>query len=240
MNDLQLYFNTLAKGGFQSCEIMAIDVQREYCDPTYDGTHDERRGTVETENVSAEIGRCIPQFRDLGVDISWIYSYQDSPLPRSPLKSFGGFHNVQIDRKRDRFFSKYEDSVFATGGIINQTLMLAGLSPLKTQYYKSLKRRNKSTLLVCGFNLSACVRSSVRDAMLQGFDIVMLEDLCANDRPNPSTKNGWIDFNEQIGKVRVQARFNKKYRLSRRGDVHIMPSRQALSFMQKGIYTPRA
>src|SRR5690606_13168265 len=64
---------------------------------------------------------------------------------------------------------------------------------------KILEEHKRTTLLACGFNLNACVYSTVMDARKNGFDVCVLRDLTGNDNENDRSKTA-----EKIIKMRNQ------------------------------------
>jgi nicotinamidase-related amidase len=228
-----LAFDLISKASTkpEDCVLMVVDVQRHFCDPSYRDKYGEPRGSDHTDEVAKSIAKAIPQFRQLGVDVSWIYSHEYSFWPRSSLKSFGGFHLAEPDRKKDQFFAKYDDSIFQPTGLISHFMWANGLPAPKTAFEKYLRQQNKKTVITCGFNLSACVRSSARDALSNGFNVIALEDLCANDNENPSTENGWFDFRERMARYKVE--YNPFKPRTERGDYDIQPSSLVLSKLRQ-------
>jgi nicotinamidase-related amidase len=75
-----------------------------------------------------------------------------------------------------------------------------------------LDKDGQRLLLTCGFNLSACVQSTVMDARKAGFDVCVLEDLTAN------TDDIWNDAELSLNQMR-------------RAGAFIAPAQKVLTFL---------
>ncbi len=138
--------------------LLVIDVQEEFCDPK------QGRGNSETTEVSKRIKSLIPEFRKAGVPTYVIYfSYQE----KKPHEI--DFYMFSPD-KQDVLIAKNADSAFEGSDI-----------------RKVLDEHKRTTLLACGFNLNACVYSTVMDARRNGFDVCVMRDLTGNDNCNDRT-----------------------------------------------------
>lgn len=186
------------------CVLAVIDAQRGYCDPSYK-IADEVRGTALTDSICRKMAVQVPRFRQAGLQVAWIFALEEMVWSNPWRHSFGGFHHVQPDKSRDKFFGKYADSAFHATGLVSHFMVASGYAPPKTGFHRYLERKQKATILLSGFNLSACVRRSARDAIRCGFDVIMLEDLCANDAANPSQQAGWRHFRDKMQHYRVKA-----------------------------------
>lgn len=137
--------------------LVVIDVQKEYCDPK------GRRGNPETEAVSERIQSLIPEFRKAGIPVYAVYfSCEEKSKPEEI-----DFYKFSPEPD-DTLVRKNRDSAFKGSNI-----------------REILRRDNRKLLLTCGFNLSACVASTVQDARSEGFDVCLLHDLTGNDNENP-------------------------------------------------------
>jgi nicotinamidase-related amidase len=135
--------------------LLVIDVQEEFCDPK------QGRGNSETTEVSKRIKSLIPEFRKAGVPTYVIYfSYQDKKPHEIDFYMF-------FPDKQDVLIAKNADSAFEGSDI-----------------RKVLDEHKRTTLLACGFNLNACVYSTVMDARRNGFDVCVMRDLTGNDNCN--------------------------------------------------------
>jgi nicotinamidase-related amidase len=135
--------------------LVVIDVQKEFCDPA------GARGNAETREVSERIKRLVPEFRKAGIPTYVVYF---SKKAKHPWRI--DFYKFKPD-KGDVLIPKSDDSAFRGSNI-----------------RKVLERDNRKTLLACGFNLNACVRRTLLDAVAQGFDVHLLRDLTGNDNNN--------------------------------------------------------
>jgi len=151
--------------------LLVIDVQEEFCDPK------QGRGNSETTEVSKRIKSLIPEFRKAGVPTYVIYfSYKE----KKPHEI--DFYMFSPD-KQDVLIAKNADSAFEGSDI-----------------RKVLDAHKRNTLLACGFNLNACVYSTVMDARKNGFDVCVMRDLTGNDNCNrPSETANKIQKMEKEG-----------------------------------------
>jgi nicotinamidase-related amidase len=140
--------------------LLIVDAQKKYCDPALAGgkPDDEYCGTPETDAVAERIASLLPAFRAAGVEIYFVYL---SPFERRPETV--DFHRV-APQEGDKFSQKFDDSAFAN----------IRLAP-------ALESPRRKTLLVCGFNASACIRETAIDGCRRDFDVWVMPDLCAND-----------------------------------------------------------
>jgi nicotinamidase-related amidase len=136
--------------------LLVIDVQREFCDP------DGRRGNAETAEVSKRIQSLVPEFRKAGVPIYAVYFSEEKKKNASDID----FYEF-TPHPDDVLVAKNADSAFKGSNI-----------------KKILQRDKRKTLLTCGFNLNACVKSTAMDALIEGFDVCLLRDLTGNDNGN--------------------------------------------------------
>lgn len=134
--------------------LLVIDVQKMFCDPQ------GRLGNAQTEEVSKRIQSLVPEFRKAGVPVYAVY--------------FGGEKEAsEIDFYK--FRPAQEDTLVAKSDV----------SAFKSSDIKNtLQKDGKKLLLTCGFNLSACVLSTVMDARAEGFEVCLLRDLAGDDNDN--------------------------------------------------------
>lgn len=135
--------------------LLVIDVQKEFCDPAGE------RGNKETADVAERIRNIVPAFRAANIPTYAIYF---SCAPKGPSEI--DFYKFTPD-PHDQLIAKNKNSAFEG-------------STIKT----ILKTDKRKTLLVCGFNLNACIYSTVVDARRNGFDVCLLRDLVGNDKYN--------------------------------------------------------
>ena len=139
---------------------MVIDAQKEFCSPW---RLMGRRGTWETRRTCIKIANQIPRFRHYGATIYNIY------FDHNPMASAASidFYKYKPDFNHDWFVRKSGDSAFrGTDGKLEA----------------HLHDQNIDTLYICGFNTTACVRSTVLDALSCDFNVRIFQDLTANDR----------------------------------------------------------
>lgn len=138
--------------------LLLIDIQKKYCDPA------GHRGTAETAAVARKIASIVPAFRAAGLPLYPVYAHRSYDAPDIDFYEF-------IPAPHDTVIRKDADSAFK-GSKINTIL----------------RRDGCRTLLVCGFNLNACVFDTVCDALDAGYAVWLLRDLTGNDRRNPQER----------------------------------------------------
>lgn len=134
--------------------LLVIDVQKEFCYPG------GRRGTQETDKVAGRIASIVPEFRAAGIPVYAVYWTQ---RPKQGPHT-AGFYRF-LPEPKDIFFGKTSNSAFADGSLS-----------------VTLRQKGHSNLLVCGFNLAACVQDTVLDGNRLGFKTFLLSDLTGDDR----------------------------------------------------------
>ncbi len=142
--------------------LLVIDVQKEFCaeQNVIDRLllHD-RSGNRETEEVAEKIQSIVPEFRKAGIPVYVVYC--DFAASRRP-----NFHKFK-PASGDMMIPKSTNSAFAV------------------QTFKDiLHQEGHENLLVCGFNLNACVMDTAIDGVRLGFNVSVLRDLCGNNSPN--------------------------------------------------------
>lgn len=135
--------------------LVIIDVQSKYCDPKGE------RGNKETLKIAKRIQRLAPEFRKANIPVYVVY-FSDKPQKAKKIDFF------QFKPETgDILISKNDDSAFQGSDI-----------------KEILQQHGRKKLLTCGFNLNACVFSTVIDGLGEGFDIRLLRDLTGNDNNN--------------------------------------------------------
>lgn len=145
--------------------LLVVDVQPEFASAAR-----PLAGNKYTELVSHRIAALLPNFRRAGVQVYPIYFRMDSDYLRGtlfhpPESLFFKFTPVA----QDKIVAKSENSSFA--GVEE----LSGL-PLQA----ALERDGRDTLLVCGFNLFACVLETITDIRALPYRRYLLRDLSGN------------------------------------------------------------
>jgi nicotinamidase-related amidase len=136
--------------------LLLIDIQKEFCDPT------KSRGNDETVVVSHRILSASFEFRAIGLPFYPIYFTRSREEPLKKIDYYGF-----VPKAKDTVIQKNTDSAFDSSDIDS-----------------ILKRDGHTDLLVCGFNLNACVRDTVLDAANNGFKVTLIRDLTGNDKWN--------------------------------------------------------
>ena len=114
------------------------------------------RGNDETISIAGQIATLAPAFREAGATLYAIYI---SSVPER------NFHRFIPDEESDIIVPKDDESAFRGSNI--QTL---------------LKKNGHTHILACGFNLSACVKETAKDACKKKYDTTLLKDLTGNGR----------------------------------------------------------
>ncbi len=156
---------------------LIVDVQDEICNPQ------GLRGTRETGRTARRIARLAPLFNRAGLTTFWIYTDRTFEGPQT---AGGGFYAVRPRRTgRAILLPKSRNSAFA-GTALN----------------RELKERGITTLLISGFNLSACVIETARAARKLGYTVIILRDCTADDSTNTEYSARTARFCEQKGLFR--------------------------------------
>ena len=112
-------------------------------------------GNDETVAVSKHIGSLAPEFRKASVPVYAVYC----SIPGSRQTDFYEFEPCF----GDVLIGKNRDSAFAGSNIRD-----------------ILEKDHMKLLLICGFNLNACLKETISDARKAGFDVCLLRDLAGN------------------------------------------------------------
>lgn len=120
------------------------------------------RGNNDTRDTTARLLSALPHFRALGIPVYPVYT-RDEP-DEAP-----GFYKFR-PAPGDKLLRKTDDNAF-----------------YHTNTTRTLRDDGRQTLLMCGFNLNACVKATALGALYQKFDVRVLRDLSGNDCENPSS-----------------------------------------------------
>ncbi len=134
--------------------LLVIDVQKRFADPN----HRNGSGTEETKEVSERIASIVPEFRKAAIPVYAVY-YRN--------KNKRGLDAYKFKPKKgiDEIIMKNATSSFEGSDIRN-----------------ILKENGIKKLLICGFNLSACVKQTIIHARKDDdFEVCLLEDLSADN-----------------------------------------------------------
>ena len=136
--------------------VLVIDVQKHFCDPA------QARGTQDTDKIAKHIANIVPAFRKAGLPIYNIY-YSHEDVARDYID----FHHYAPE-KADITHAKYRASAFEGehGGA----------------FAAQLKAHGHKHLLLVGFNTSACIAETVKDAQNLGFQCAIAVDAIGNDK----------------------------------------------------------
>jgi len=161
---LKDYFHqaaALQPSGADSFALCVIDVQHEFCNPHYSFDPRDNRGSAHTAKIATHIAGLAPAFRAAGCPLYMIY--YDRYLYKAPNYADTLLYKVKT-APGDQLFPKRDSSAFADGRL-DQELRQAGIK----------------NLLLCGFNLNACVYDTARDGLALGYNICILGDAVGND-----------------------------------------------------------
>ncbi len=155
-------FFAASQPNYAECAHLVIDVQRQFCDPSYAGDRLGAQGNEETENVAASLAQTIiPAFKSNRILHIFAYFAQcgdDDYSLSDPSLHRGGFYQVCPDQD-DITMAKYRNDVFRDTDLLNL-----------------LKGRGIKTLIVSGVNAGHCVGSSVESALKKKFNVCVLVD----------------------------------------------------------------
>lgn len=158
--------NLLARTAF-----VAIDVQREFCDPS----HESGRGNQSTKDISKNISSFLSFIKDLKI-IS-IAVFMDSKQEGVKKAGSGLYETTEEDW--DMLFAKNTNSAFANGSFANM-----------------LRDNSIRHLVLCGFNAHVCLKMTALDAVEEGFRVTVLTDLMGQD--NLTVTKGFEDFSMNL------------------------------------------
>lgn len=146
---------------FNNAALILVDVERKFCDPAAGAF-----GTEETDSVAKKISQLVQEFQHAGQPVVFVHT-SDKPE----------FHYIHPG-KNDFVYKKKKESAWDTK-----------YKDISRHIDSLLKHHGFTSLLIAGFNTSACVKETARDAQKHGFDVTVLTDLCANDKaPVPWTE----------------------------------------------------
>ncbi len=136
--------------------VLVIDVQKHFCDPA------QARGTKDTDKIAKHIANIVPAFRKADLPIYNIYYYHEDVA-----RDYIDFHHYAPEGA-DITHAKYRASAFdgEHGGA----------------FAAQLKAREHKNLLLVGFNASACIAETVKDAQKLGFQCAIAVDAIGNDK----------------------------------------------------------
>lgn len=136
--------------------VLVIDVQKHFCDPA------QARGTKDTDKIAKHIANIVPAFRKAGLPIYNIY-YSHEDVARDYID----FHHYKPEQA-DITHAKYRASAFD--------------GEHGAAFAAQLKARGHQHLLLVGFNTSACIAETVKDAQKLGFQCAIAVDAIGNDK----------------------------------------------------------
>lgn len=145
--------------------LLVIDAQTQFCSPLWG------RGNAQTRATARRIAALAPEFRAAGIPVYGVYL---ADVPDRFLADFA--HSAP------RGFNHYKFRPARNDGIIIKNWDSALHHPDVTE---RLRAAGHTDLLLCGFNLNACVRATALDAAGAGFNVHVLSDLTANNCDNP-------------------------------------------------------
>lgn len=158
--------------------LLVVDVQPEFASAAR-----PLAGNKYTELVSHRISALLPAFRRAGVQVYPIYfRLNPSYVPGTALCPDESLFFKFTPAAQDRIIAKTKNSSFE--GIEEQS----GL-PLQS----ALERDGRDTLLVCGFNLFACVLETVTDIRALPYRRYLLRDLSGNGGRENRHAEGYRD-----------------------------------------------
>jgi nicotinamidase-related amidase len=136
--------------------LLVIDVQKEFADPR------GKKGTPDTHEIAKRIRDIAPAFRNAGIPVYAVYFVHDGVKTTGTID----FHEF-IPANDDRVALKTTDSAFDDGGKLRIQLATDKID----------------TLLICGFNTSACVVRTADDGLDHNFNVLVMKDLVRDGRP---------------------------------------------------------
>lgn len=139
--------------------VLCIDVQKYFCDIA------QGKGNEDTDKTAQHIAEIMPHFREAGLPIYNIYYYHENCTRRDI--DFHHYQPADIDTLQE----KYRNSAFE--------------GDHGKAFERLLKQKNHKNLLIVGFNASACLAETIRDAQKAGFNCTVITDAIANEKTLP-------------------------------------------------------
>lgn len=184
-----------------------IDVQGMFCNPRHFSLNKWKQPWIATERTrqtAKRISTVACEFNALACDVAWIY-YTD-PYMKKSFKFAGKFYQV-IPRAKDSIIPKYEDSAFEGG----DPPYVDDPSPFQNW----ISSRGKKHIVLCGFQLSACVFKTTFDAALRGYKVTVLADISVDGRPRGKVEQEHSkclhNFSEAVFKLPKQVSSNIRF-----------------------------
>jgi nicotinamidase-related amidase len=145
-----------------------IDVQREFCDPQYDGFEPRNnRGTERTKKTAGHINNVAAAFR--AASVPTVIVYFDHCLYEKPVAG-GGLYRLEA-KEGDIFVPKNHNSAFRSASYRHDY----------ESFGKILREHGIKNLMISGFNLNSCISDTVLDALKDDFKVCVLGDCVGND-----------------------------------------------------------
>jgi ureidoacrylate peracid hydrolase len=159
--------------------IVIIDMQEMFCAPGGPGEVPRSRDIV------APINSLTQELRAMGVPIIWILSACNRAAGRSDWELF--FNYIVADELRERTLQSLlpeNQRVWSglTVDVRDCTIIknrYSALTPGSSSLERLLRSLDIDTVLVAGTKTNICCESTVRDAMMLDFKVVMVSDCCA-------------------------------------------------------------
>lgn len=173
--------------------LMIIDVQKEFCSQDYNGN-------PQTEQIAGDIARLVPCFRQAGIGVYAIYFEPQAMLKKPDKYHLADFYKYEPVPETDHVIGKRERDAFSSERLIH-----------------SLRKEGHEHVLLCGFNLSACVASTIDGAIESCKSVTLLNDLTCDGGNSQSSAQSLEDSFRKV-----------YYRLQQRGG-YACPSGQVLN-----------
>jgi len=142
--------------------LLVVDVQKLY-------TSRHCQGTPRTEKLAERIQDAAQKLRKAKIPV-YAIRMEPAHMSMDEMMNVDNYHfNHFVPEKHDVIVTKHSNSAF------------------DTDLAHTLRRQGRHMLLVCGFNRSACVHETAKDASLQNFNVCVLRDL--TDDNNAARRN---------------------------------------------------
>lgn len=140
--------------------VLLIDVQEQFCAPNRD-IMDNNYGNAATVRTAKAIADIAPAFRAASLKLYPVFFSEEKRT-----KEQIDFYRFKPE-PNDQIIRKDQDSAF-----------------YRSRLDALLKKNGVKNLIVCGFNMAACVNDTVIDACQLGYNVSVVRNLVGNDTEN--------------------------------------------------------
>lgn len=144
--------------------LLVIDVDEETC-------HPDALGNPKTAAIAQKIPDIVAAFKNKSVPVCAFYIDHGNPFSRN-YDPMGTVKPYLFQPTWEEIYTKRSSSAFDKPLHDYKTVDLAAI----------LKNNGIKNIILCGFNRHACIRATADDGLAHQFNVVVLDDLTANNR----------------------------------------------------------